>query len=116
MIRTFAAASFDHETEQPLCLTIYAQGPADELGSYAARMGLSVVTDDWNGQPMAAVEIILRDIEQVYSRVMRLLSSVDKSAGGCAWLTDFAPGLDAQGVNTNLYQSREAFLEAIGHV
>ena len=116
MIRNFAAASFDHETEQPLCLTVYAQGPADELASYAARMGLTVVTDDWNGQPLAAAEIILHDIAHLYPRVMGLLRSVDDAAGGCTWLTDFAPGLSAQGVNTNLYQTREAFLEAIGHV
>lgn len=116
MIRVFGAATFDHETEQPLCLAVYAQGPSAELSSFAERAGLEVVSDNWNGQPMAAAEVMLHDLAQVRRRVDSLLNLLQQSDAPITWLQDFAPGLEARGLNTNLYQSKTEFLEALSRV
>lgn len=116
MINVFGAASFDHETEQPLCFAVYAQGPSAELASFAERVGLQLVSENWNGQPLAAAEVMLHDLERVRRRVETLLDLLQQSNAPITWLQDFAPGLEVRGVNTNLYPSKEKFLEALAGV
>lgn len=116
MIKISAAATYCPETHQPLCLAVYAQGPGDELSSFAQRVGMHMLVDDWNGQPLAGVEVMLKDEPQAFAKGMTLLSIFDEMGREVEWLKDYLPAMTTRNVVVNTFPTRESFIEALTHV
>lgn len=116
MIKLSAAATYCPETHQPLGLAVFAQGPGEELSSFSQRVGMQILVDDWNGQPLAGVEVMLKDDLYAYQRAMSLLSIFDEMGRELEWLQDYLPGVPTRNVVVNTFPTRESFIEALAYV
>lgn len=113
MIKLSAAATYCADTFVPLCLAVFAQGPADELKSFSARAGMTLLVDDWNGQPLAGSEVMLKDEPKAFEKAMSLLSMFDQLGKDIEWLKDYLPNMPTRSVVTNTFPNRESFTEAL---
>ncbi len=116
MIKLSAAATYCADTFKPLCLAVFAQGPGDELKSFSARAGLTLLIDDWNGQPLSAAEVMLKDDPKAFEKAMSLLSIFDQMGRQVEWLKDYLPDMPTRSVVVNTFPTRESFIKALKNV
>lgn len=113
MIKISAAATYCPDTFQPLCLAVYAQGPGVELKSFSARTGLTLLIDDWNGQPLSAAEVMLKDDPKAFEKAASLLSIFDQMGREVEWLKDYLPNMETRNVAVNTFPTRDSLFEAL---
>lgn len=113
MIKVSAAATYCPDTYQPLCLAVFAQGPGVELKSFCARVGLTLLIDDWNGQPLAAAEVMLKDDSKAFEKASSLLSIFDQMGRKVEWLKDYLPNMETHNVAVNTFPTRDSLFEAL---
>lgn len=112
-IEVSATGTWHPETKLPHGLTLWAQGPADELDSFAARNGMAVVSACWDGQPLAVVELLLGESTRPSDRARTLLALFEQQGYVIEWLQDLAPRLHNRFTATNTYLNRGDFLRAV---
>ncbi|MGA0021076.1 hypothetical protein [Vulcanococcus sp.] len=112
-IEISATGTWHPDTKLPHGLTMWAQGDADDLKAFAARNGMEVVSANWDGLPLAVVEVLLGDGDHPAERARSMLGLFEQQGYSIAWLQDLAPRLHNRFTATNVYLSRADFLEAV---
>lgn len=113
MIRISATATHGIDDRVPICFVLYAQGESEELTSFAMRIGLDVMPSLWNGEPLAAIELMVRDVSQPQDAVLTILAMFEQLNMEVNWLQDLAPDMPYQGTVPNVFPTKAEFLQAL---
>lgn len=82
--------------------------------SLAKRLGLAMVSQDWDGQPLFATELMLQGAERPLEQAGTLLGLFEQQGHEVQWITTLAPGLREGYFESNCYVRREDLMEALG--
>lgn len=122
MIRLSATATHGLEDRIPICFVLYAQpemggmAGGDELSSFAQRFGLAVLPSLWNGGPLAAVEVMVREVSQPEAAVLSILALFEQQGMQVEWLQDLVPDMPYQATVPNVFPTRAEFLETLANL
>lgn len=107
-----ACATYDRDNGRPIAMAVYVQG-GEEAASTAKRLGLRMVSPDWDGEPLFATELNLKEAEQPLEQANRLLGLFEQQDHDVQWITTLAPGLREGWFQSNCYVHRDDLMEAL---
>jgi len=111
-VNVSACATYDRDDGRPICLAVYVQG-GEEATAWAKRLGMAMVSLDWNGEPLFALELQLQKMEQPLEQASTLLSVFEQQDHDVQWITTLAPGLREGWFESNCYVHRDDLLDAL---